>query len=423
MDGTTGRPDGIGSYIWLRYTTQFQVGERIDTIEIGVPVPLGASEETRERLFREATAGMDQLAKHVESHAARVQHTRQRGSTVPAAKLPAAPPSIPAAAAPANRASTPPVAQPASVSSPKTPAATPPREAPHAATVDSKETNVPPTRPNIGASMPSSPGLSGSASESLKLPQFIQFIKDKLDMTPKEAMDRLNVKTLTGVNLREAFEQLQQMVNQEGSGSASTEQKAHETESSAGRPEAEKPLSENMTDVIGETRSSRPAANSNATPAASVLMHPANKKAPDILEIRHAVVREVPPSPAFDEELEDEELGLDVGDEEDLDYLSELTEHERDFAEDRLSKLREARGSSAASPVRLQALNNVINEQLTKEQLLELIQGIWNVATLNKLKNEQVEALISWAKEDAFVEEAEVVLAFLQENTYARSDR
>jgi hypothetical protein len=45
------------------------------------------------------------------------------------------------------------------------------------------------------------------------------------------------------------------------------------------------------------------------------------------------------------------------------------------------------------------------------------------VATLNKLKSEQVEALISWAKEDAFVEEAEVVLAFLQENTYARSDR
>jgi hypothetical protein len=135
------------------------------------------------------------------------------------------------------------------------------------------------------------------------------------------------------------------------------------------------------------------------------------------------MVREVPPSAAFDEELEDEELGLDVGDEEGLDYLSELTEHERDFAEDRLSKLREARGSSGASPARLQALNNVLGEQLDGDQLLELIQGIWSVATLNKLKNEQVEALISWAKEDAFVEEAEVVLAFLQENTYARSDR
>jgi hypothetical protein len=423
MDGTTGRPDGAGSYIWLRYTTQFQVGERINTIEIGIPVPLGASEETRERLFREATAGMDHLAKHVESHAARVQHARQRGSTVPAAKPPAAPPSsIPAAPTPANRASTPPVAQPTSVSPPKTPAATPPREAPHAAAVDNKETNVPPTRHNIGASMPSSPGLSGNAGESLKLPQFIQFIKDKLDMTPKEAMDRLNVKTLTGVNLREAFEQLQQMVNQEGNGSAPTEQKVRETESNADRAEAEKPLSENE-HIAGETRSPRPAANSNATPAVSMAIHPANKKAPDILEIKHAMVREVPPSAAFDEELEDEELGLDVGDEEGLDYLSELTEHERDFAEDRLSKLREARGSSGASPARLQALNNVLGEQLDGDQLLELIQGIWSVATLNKLKNEQVEALISWAKEDAFVEEAEVVLAFLQENTYARSDR
>lgn len=420
MDGTTGRPDGAGSHIWLRYTTQFKVGERINTIEIGVPVPLGASEETRERLFREATAGMDQLAKHVESHAARAQHAGQRGSTVPAAKPPAAPPSIPAAPAPANRTNPPPVAQPTSVSPPKTPAATPPREAPPAAAVDNKETNVPPTRHNIGASMPSSPGLSGNASESLKLPQFIQFIKDKLDMTPKEAMDRLNVKTLTGVNLREAFEQLQQMVNQEGNGSAPTEQKARETESSTARPEAEKPLSENMT---GETRSPRPAANSNAASAVSMSVRPANKKAQDIPEIRHAVVREVPPSPVFDEELEDEELGLDVGDEEDLDYLSELTEHEREFAEGRLSKLREARGSSAASAGRLQALNNVLGEQLDGEQLQELIQGIWNVATLNKLKNDQAEALISWAKEDAFVEEAEVVLAFLQENTYARSDR
>lgn len=423
MDGTTGRPDGTGSYIWLRYTTQFQVGERTSTIEIGIPVPLGASEETRERLFREATAGMDHLAKHVESHAARVQHTRQRGSTVPAVKPPAAPPSsIPAAPTPANRAGTPPVAQPTNVSPPKAPAAMPPREVPVAAAMDSKETNVPPTRHNIGASMPSSPGLSGNASESLKLPQFIQFIKDKLDMTPKEAMDRLNVKTLTGVNLREAFEQLQQMVNQEGNGSAPTEQKVHETESNADRAEAEKPLSENEY-IAGETRAPRPTANSKATPAVSMAIHPANKKAPDILEIKHAMVREVPPSAAFDEELEDEELGLDVGDEEGLDYLSELTEHERDFAEDRLSKLREARGSSGASPARLQALNNVLGEQLDGEQLLELIQGIWSVATLNKLKNEQVEALISWAKEDAFVEEAEVVLAFLQENTYARSDR
>ena len=57
MDGNTGRPDGTGSYIWLRYATQFKVGDRVHTIEMGVPVPIGASAEMRERLLREALAG------------------------------------------------------------------------------------------------------------------------------------------------------------------------------------------------------------------------------------------------------------------------------------------------------------------------------------------------------------------------------
>ena len=65
----------------------------------------------------------------------------------------------------------------------------------------------------------------------------------------------------------------------------------------------------------------------------------------------------------------------------------------------------------------------MLGDQLSNEQLLELIQGVWGVAGLKKLKNDQVEALISWAKEDEFMNEAEVVLAVLQEDAYARSDR
>ncbi len=422
MDGTTGRPDGAGSHIWLRYTTQFSVGERINTIEIGIPVPLGASEEVRERLLREADAGMDQLMKHVDSRAARMQYGGHATGTVAAKPPTSSAASIPA---PTNRPTTP-AATPVSTSSSKSSAQPPVREAARTVETDNKEINVPPTRPNIGASMPSTLGLGGSGSESMKLPQFIQFIKDKLDLSPKEAMDRLNVKTLTGVNLREAFEQLQQMVSQEGGGSTSTEQEEHETESRSSEPEAKKvsaPVSAEE-HIPARTQPTRSPAGANAAPPTPIMMHPANKKAPDIVEIKHGVVREVSPRAAFDEELEDEELGLDEDGDEDLDFLSELTEHERDFAEDRLSKLREARGSSAASGARLQVLNNVIGEQLSKEQLLELIQGVWSVVALNKLKNEQVEALISWAKEDAFVEEAEVVLAFIQENNnYARSDR
>ena len=68
-------------------------------------------------------------------------------------------------------------------------------------------------------------------------------------------------------------------------------------------------------------------------------------------------------------------------------------------------------------------LDTLLSSQLTNEQLLQLIQGVWGAATPKKLKNDQVEAVISWAKEDDFVHEAELVLSLLQEEQYARSDR
>jgi hypothetical protein len=150
-----------------------------------------------------------------------------------------------------------------------------------------------------------------------------------------------------------------------------------------------------------------------------------NPKISGIKEITHGVVREIPPPSAFDEEIDlDEDEEIDLDEDEEMEFLPELTNQERAFAEDVLSKLKEARGSSSASDTRLKVLNNVINEQISNEQLLQLIQGVWGVTALKKLKNDQVEALISWAKAaDDFISEAEIVLALLQEEQYARSDR
>jgi hypothetical protein len=56
--------------------------------------------------------------------------------------------------------------------------------------------------------------------------------------------------------------------------------------------------------------------------------------------------------------------------------------------------------------------------------LQRLTQSVWGVTGVKKLKVEQVEALISWAKEDYFVEEVEAVLALIDgEESHARSDR
>ena len=85
MDGRGNRLEdfrGPGDYIWLRYGTQLTVNGRSYTIEMNVPMPVGASEERREQLLREADAGMNQVAGHVENRVAHLlnvcNHHRER---------------------------------------------------------------------------------------------------------------------------------------------------------------------------------------------------------------------------------------------------------------------------------------------------------------------------------------------------------
>src|SRR5436190_7232340 len=82
MDTSRDKPTGKDGnpYIWLRYKTQFNAGGRTHTIEMGIPVPLGASAEMREQLIREAEIGMDQLSRRVEN---RVSQVLQRNSRPP----------------------------------------------------------------------------------------------------------------------------------------------------------------------------------------------------------------------------------------------------------------------------------------------------------------------------------------------------
>jgi hypothetical protein len=90
----------------------------------------------------------------------------------------------------------------------------------------------------------------------------------------------------------------------------------------------------------------------------------------------------------------------------------------------KLDELKEVRGASVASPGRLMVLQNVLNSQINDEQLQRIIQSAWGATSVKKLKVDQVEALISWAKEDFFLDEVEAVLDLIdEEESYARSDR
>lgn len=531
-NSTIGMPDDMGEergagHIWLRYATQFSVGERTYTIDMGIPVPVGADEETRERLLREADEGMDQLAQHVEQRAAQVQAASGAGKSAlpaqksaPAASTPkftaasATPtPSLSPGKAPAQgTASVPPASPVPSASSTPSPAqnvpvpAAPTRESSRlstssqaaqsrpptqptkpepavstgsASSTQKKPVAVPPTRQNIGASMPPTPGLP---SGTLQLPQFLQYIQE-MGLNARQAMDMLKVKSLSGLNLRDALERLQDMVMNEGAtgstgSTASTSasrpapsqtqtqsQPQGQTRTTGPKPVESNPPTSTGSSVPGAASShqpARPTPTASSTPSASQSRGGAASNAASAGKQAAPYLRPVPPAPApqpvsppsqaagtkssaasqskpptvreerppypvfdeedeeledfdFDEEDEDEDAGMGAG--------IGLSAANRGSAEDIVSGLREVAGSSVVSTLRLKALHNVIDGQVTPEQLQALIRGVWGVASDKKLKSEQAEALISWGKQDEFVTEAEMVLALFEEDGDARSDR
>jgi len=438
MTNKMDRPEETGEmgkqppHIWLRYATQFTTGGRTHTIEMGIPVPPGASAEVRAQLIREAAAGMDQLASHVES---RVNQMLQRNarpqSTTSAPTTPPTP-----MAAPASRpASRPPTAIHAAPSHDVAP------EEMQKVPVQDKELVVPPTRTSVGASMPVAPKLQGDANGNLKLTQFLQIIRETMGLTSQQAKELLQVPTLNDLNLRDALERLQHIVAQKAGAPTNPNQKQQEgsqpktvqkpsTPPAQGRPPGS-PLhvragQSPALDDRAETQGRPPGSPLHVRPGGSPVLDdraersPASSSGPrpPIDFTRRVTLNDEPPGYRFEEEddLEDEEDEISVTlDRDDEGEHPGLTAEERLRARDLISKLQVVRGSSPASQGRLTVLHNVVSSQVNDGQLRQLLQGLWDITTEKKLKADQIEELISWAKEDDFADEVDAVLTLLEE--------
>jgi len=354
-------------------------------------MPIGADEEARERLLREADAGMNQLSEHVENRVAqmlqRAQPTQGKiPAPTPIARSSPRPASMPAPQTGPQPLQTVPVRTHEGQAEPVSPA-TRTREK-EAEPAQNAVAAAPPTRLDISVSMPSIP--PGESSGNLSLQQFISYIRENLGLNPKQAMDILKIKTLSGVNLRDALEQLQKAASQ---GAPSTTSAPPKTQEPAARP-ASNPV---------------PVRNAPAPPPV-----PAHNPGRGPIPERKGNLNEESPAYAFDEEVEPDE-DEELEDLEDLDLPRELTAQERVRARHKLDSMREARGATVTSQGRLQVLSNIAGTQISQEQLQDLITGVWSVNSVKKLKVDQTEMLISWAKEDDFVSEVEAVLTILEE--------
>ncbi len=376
--------------MWLRYATQYNAKGRTFTVEVSVPIPLGASAERREQLLQEADINISHLVQHVEKH---VPQAIQRAlATNNAASAQSAKSLMPSR--PVNQAT--PVPAPPAITQPSQPARfsnSPAREIhEQPGRVASQSSEAMPAASMervVGIELP--PDLVGEGSGNLLLPQFIQYIRANLGLTPKQAMELLKVKTLSGVNLRDALEQLRHLVGQPGAGGADANNKAHQP--------------------TREAVSFAPQMSSHSRDNGSEAEH-------NELNIRN--MREIRPTYVFEEEEdldegEERQDDLDDGELDEFGLSEELTAQQRTRAEVVINRLRESRGATTVSSSRLQALSNVADGQISRQQMQDLVSGIWGVSSLRKLKVDQVEALISWAKEDDFVNEVEAVLTLLEE--------
>jgi hypothetical protein len=410
--GTDGNP-----YIWLRYATQFSTGGRTHTIEMGIPVPLGASAEMREQLIREAEMGMEQLSRRVENRVAQMLQRNTRPPEPVRTQEPTTMRSNQASLQDGGNRS--PAGTPPPVGTRSTTPA-PVREVPQPLSLHEKEPSKMPVRQSGPVSMPVTPGVQSEANSNMKLSQFMQAIRDAWGLTPKQAMDLLHVKTLNGMNYREALRKLQPLVegnpretSTPGSGNKAPGVTQSKPVEERGRPPGSPP---NLTTVGEQARppGSLPLQRSPSTPPAppvpGALDGPANIP---VIPIKDEMIREAPRRVyKFDEEEEELE-----------EEKEEENEEQRVIARIKLDELKEVRGASLASQGRLTVLQNVLNSQISDEQLQHLIQDVWGVTSVKKLKVDQIEALISWAKEDYFVEEVEAVLALIDgEESHARSD-
>lgn len=421
--------------IRLRYSRHFESGGHEHTIDAEIALPVGASAESREQVIHELETGVEQLARQIVQ-----RNTRPREGQRPPALLPLR---AEGAAPVVNR--------------------TAPAPEPVASTF--QRTTAPGIRTPVGESMPTTPGHTGEG-KTIRLPDFIHVIKKYLNLSPQEAMHLLQVDTLDGLNFRDAYNQLQEIVKHgggagEGGGgvgvrqperdrrdrsSAPSNEAARQTGKSMPDPTSRPPL--NQATVPGQSTQTqeqvsrrgtsgttgvtvgagpladRPERGTQRTVEAGAAFA-SSPKAP--IPIQFGAVRDTSALRTYkfeEEEDEDEELldeeNLELEEDEDEGEGGREREGEGQSAaylnaQRKLEELKGLRSSNLASAERLAVLTNIVDSQISEEQLQKLIQAVWGAGGRKKLKAAHAEALISWAKEDFFADEVEAMLEMLEQ--------
>ena len=305
-----------GDHIWLRQSITRTIDGQTRTFEIGVTVRPGMSADQIEALLLEADTGMRRLSLHLDSQIAALAGPAPPSKSARMEPEPVVSPQPPATS---SRAAANPVA-----------AVTPPA----------------PTGP-----------VTSPPLEELSVQDFVAAVRTELDLSPKQAMEKLNVKSLKGLNLREALE----MLRRQALGGVSSRAPYYFDEE-----DSEFEVTYQLDD------------DANPSDLESV---------PDFDAI---------PSPQAVEVGEARGRALQI-----------------------VGQMRKASGGGTATSMQKSAYRNIIQNELGEQDARALVLGLWR-APAERLGADQLDALLSWGKQETFGEEAQLVLAALRAERASR---
>ncbi|HKT39668.1 MAG TPA: hypothetical protein VJR48_14930 [Ktedonobacterales bacterium] len=429
-------------HIWLRQTVTFSVDGQTRTLEIGIPVPRDATAQDVEALLEVADVGMSALSRRLDSRIAEVLDETP-------ADMPALP--APAQAAASANGSVPtkaetseptpvaeqPIARPHDTGSAQdpTPRATERQSRPvppqPAAAPERPIPAQPQQRPEPPRAQPPAAALVTGAE--MTRPEFLAAAAE-LGLNPRQAMDRLGVRSLEGLNLREALESLRRQLL----GASSHAEPDTEPEPGI----APEPIVDNSSSTV-----TTPPTASRFEEEDDETIFYALDEDDELIEEDSAPthagngVNPVASDDALDE-IDDDEIDLD-----DVPDLSpppapsrsrttpasrkptsparetaapahdaaspSSSSGARTQAMRQIGKLRSATGGGTASDYQRNAYRNIVENELGRTRAVALVRGLWRT-TADHLTSGQLDALIRWGKEEVFAEEAEQVLAALR---------
>ena len=414
-------PDG--EHIWLRQSATFTVNGETRTLEIALPLRPGATAEEIEALLREADGGMTRLARHLDARVAAL-----RGDALPASETP--PAAAPEAPAPARPLAAPveqdvvPATPPARDSGARH-AAPPPAAQPTepAATIAAlrERTGLSLVREPPAPSQPAPPREAASASDSqpgtpLTLQEFLKESLDEFGYTPKVVMEKLGVRSLSGVNYREALETLRRQALREGSGAPPRET----TRGSASEPPARTPSPTPQSPRYFEEELDEPEIlfgtdedDDDALPPGYGLEEDDADEILDALEPEEAIAP--PPAPRSTASTRARPSAQSQA----TTNTPPATAHgdaeggERAQLAELIAQLRSPQAGGVPSSHQRTAFRNIVVQELGDEKAKALVAGLYRV-TPERLGPEQIDALLSWGKRDTFADDAERVLGSLR---------